>query len=479
MSSGFLEKFYEHQLVGNTVGLEYWSAYDETEISAYKNHQDADVFVKNEESLKKDYWINSDPLGSPGPKFIDFLERDFLSAGDPIGDVNVFTDPDKISSLVSSANEVVNKIQNNLLRPTDLIFLLDLKTRFEFCGNIEQLNQTLSSFLLEQSLNNYLRCEKLPEETGLLIKIGTPISTFWINFLRKKIVGAPTQYLLAGKKGAECVENFISKLEAQDENCIMNAYLKTGIYRNYFIKFLNENLNYLKLESSEVSEEIRQLLATVRLYYSYQEFSRDLIDDNLWKRHFTRYRGIGKFRRLKADFLSDDKKEAILGILKQEEIKLARTEKSYENLRQRLYFSPDLYNSFPTVIAGCSFDSELSIKKDEFLLKDEVLRERSKRHCRSLLTYAPHYLYSYFIDFLRINWKSNLYRDYYKKEISVEDMKTISNFLKVLLIFYAIASKRMYKKEHFIDVNSMLFGKCLNKKFLEVLGLLRENTQYF
>ena len=114
---------------------------------------------------------------------------------------------------------------------------MDLKTRFQDCKSFEQFRQAFNSFALDQSLVNYLRCEKLPEESRFLINNGTPLSSLWINFLRKNLRGISSQHLLTGKTGIECLGDFISKLESQDKDRTLNAYLKTGIYRNNILYF--------------------------------------------------------------------------------------------------------------------------------------------------------------------------------------------------------------------------------------------------
>ena len=479
MSSGLTEKFYERQIVGNTVGLDYWSAFDEPYPSSEEKQNELDEPEKTEEPVKKGPWPNDNPLGNERPIFIDFLKGDSFSDGAKICDINLSVETADTKQLVSSANKIIAAIENKLRRPTDLIFLLDLKTRFQDCKSFEQFRQAFNSFALDQSLVNYLRCEKLPEESRFLINNGTPLSSLWINFLRKNLRGISSQHLLTGKMGIECLGDFISKLESQDKDRTLNAYLKTGIYRNYFISFLSKNFNCLSLEDSDFSEQFRQLLASIRLFYSYKEFKRGLLEDKLWERYSFRYQGIGKLKRLNPDFMSDDKKEAVLKMLKPEEFDLVLIERSYENLQQSLFFSSSLYKSFPMVIAGCSFSNELLEKKDTFLQEDQVLRNKAKKHCRSLLTYTPNYLYIFFIDFLTLSWKYNLYKKYYKKEILSEDMDTLANFLKTLLFSYAMASKRIYKKDHLIDPYDSFLGEELNKAFLEKLDSLRQHNYYY
>ena len=479
MSSGLTEKFYERQLVGNTVGLEYWSAFDEPYPPSEEKQNELDEPEKTGEPVKKEPWPNDNPLGNERPIFIDFLEDESFCDGYKICDLNLSAQTAYTKQLVSSANKIIAAIENKLRRPTDLIILMDLKTRFQDCKSFEQFRHAFNSFALDQSLVNYLRCEKLPEESRFLINNGTPMSSLWINFLRKNIRGISSQYLLTGKTGVECLGDLISKLESQDKDRTLNAYLKTGIYRKYFISFLNKNFNSLSLEDSDFSEQFRQLLAYIRLFYSYKEFKRGLLDDKLWERYSYRYQGIGRLKRFNPDFMSEDKKEAVLKMLEPEKLDLVLIEKSYENLQQSLFFSSSLYKSFPMVIAGCSFSKEIFEKKDTFLQEDQMLRYKAKKHCRSLLTYTPNYLYIFFIDFLKLSWKYNLYKKYYKKEILSEDMDTLANFLKTLLFFYAMASKRIYKKDHLIESYDIFLGQELNKAFLEKLDSLRQRNYYY
>ena len=53
MSSGLTEKFYEHQLVGNTVGLEYWSAFDEPYPPSEEKQNESDEPEKTGKPVKK------------------------------------------------------------------------------------------------------------------------------------------------------------------------------------------------------------------------------------------------------------------------------------------------------------------------------------------------------------------------------------------------------------------------------------------
>ena len=55
MSSGLTEKFYERQIVGNTVGLDYWSAFDEPYPSSEEKQNELDEPEKTEEPVKKDH----------------------------------------------------------------------------------------------------------------------------------------------------------------------------------------------------------------------------------------------------------------------------------------------------------------------------------------------------------------------------------------------------------------------------------------
>lgn len=475
--SGFSEIFYERQIVGNTVGLEYWSAFNET-ASPTNEQKELEVPETTVEPIKNGPWPNDNPLGNERPIFIDILKDDFLSEGKKIDDINLSFDSAGTLSLVTSSNNILVAIENNLRRPTDLIFLLELKTRFQECKNIEQLRHAFTSYALDQSLVNYLRCERLPEESRLFIKIGTPISSLWINFLRKNIEGISSECLLTGKTGVDCLDDFISKLEDQDKEGVLNAYLKTGFYRSYFIFFLKKKFKQLNLEDPDFSEQFRQLLANIRLYYSYKELKRGLLEDTLWNRHSIRYQGIGNLKRINPKYISEDKTEAVLKILEPEELDLVLIDRSYEKLQQSLFFSSSLYNSFPMIIAGCSLSTGLFDKKDTFIQEDQELRNKTKKHCRSLLTYTPNYLYRFFIDFLKLNWKYNLYKKYYKKEIPPEDMEAISSFFITLLFFYTMASKRMYKKDHLIEPYDLFLGITLNKAFLDKLDSLRQHAYY-
>ena len=64
MSSGLTEKFYERQIVGNTVGLDYWSAFDEPYPSSEEKQNELDEPEKTEEPVKKGPWPNDNPLGN-------------------------------------------------------------------------------------------------------------------------------------------------------------------------------------------------------------------------------------------------------------------------------------------------------------------------------------------------------------------------------------------------------------------------------
>lgn len=81
MSSGLTEKFYERQIVGNTVGLDYWSAFDEPYPSSEEKQNELDEPEKTEEPVKKGPWPNDNPLGNERPIFIDFLKGDSFSDG--------------------------------------------------------------------------------------------------------------------------------------------------------------------------------------------------------------------------------------------------------------------------------------------------------------------------------------------------------------------------------------------------------------
>lgn len=412
------------------------------------------------EEIEEPAYMQSQPLN-------DFLDSDYsrnvgkqvevlLSSLEQSNDSKAF---------VSQAEEVIEVLRKNLSRTTDVVYLLELTSKFQLCKTIGELQQAIIPFIVENCLNNYLFCEKLPFEYALLVKTRTPVSSLWIKFLREHVGNVTPQLLLAAKKGAESLSNYVLKLESGQNVCFLNAYQKTAIYRNYFLTFLNKNFTHLNLEDGSLTEPIRQLLATTRLFYSYEEFQKGLQDGNLWDRYFqagTREEDI--FQSSEHQLLRMQKSPTV-DIVMSDEIILGKIETSYSNLMPLLSFSPYLHRSFSEVVGLDSFGIDKEEKQINYFAIDENTRIRAKKHCRSFFSYCPKYLYLYFLELLQVGWKCNLYSGVKKQELSSENMRDLSEFMKALLFFYAIANKWMYKNAHLADKNVKLYGWDLNNLF--------------